>query len=64
VLWLVTSSSLYYPRDGTEDWICLTPDEDKARRAFIEDRGDIVSLIRIEADGSYHLLDTKVVPGP
>lgn len=56
MLYLVTKSTMYYPTQGTGDWVEVTTDEDRARAAFAETVKDsedyeFVFLISIDAEG-------------
>lgn len=52
IVWVVTSSYIYYPSFGTADWVGVFVDEDAARECYTETDGQSVSLIVLHNDGS------------
>jgi hypothetical protein len=49
-VWIVLGEYQYYPAGGVHDWRRVTVDEERARKAFSEAEGDMVTLVRIDVD--------------
>lgn len=59
-MWLVIVNQHYYPDEGSNDWVLVTPDRDEAAVRYDTEakaakrRSRSVYLIRIHTNGEFH----------
>lgn len=58
-IFVVTSSALYYPQEGSYDWLYAGPDWNKALRAYNVADEDKTYLIEIKESGWVTLYERK-----